>query len=194
MESDYNVVSHSWDGKPKTVWSYNKQQKLLNVFLEKYPDPISLKKKLLNVENPQCKVLAKYIDDNWSRNEYIDFVLTYIIKYSKVGKILLSQLIGTGIGSLIGYGINKHMNPSREDFKAQMKDKYHEAMNLKTDEEQMTALDSINDEIEKYNLNQTKIWRHTVPYATAIGTKGLASYGTYKLLDAIDKKRAKKNA
>ena len=35
MESDYNKVSKFWDAEPKTVWSYNKQQKLLNIFLKK---------------------------------------------------------------------------------------------------------------------------------------------------------------
>ena len=50
MESNYSFLNNVLDGKPKTVWSYRKQKKLLELVLEKYPEPVDLKNKLLEID------------------------------------------------------------------------------------------------------------------------------------------------
>jgi len=198
MESNYSFLNNVLDGKPKTVWSYTKQKKFLNIVLNKYPEPIDLKNKLLRIGTDNSKLLANYIDENWDREAYIDFILKYIVKYSRTGKILVSQLIGTAIGSLIGYGINNYLNSQNQALthtKDEVINGYNELEKAGATEAQKNSyLNSILDDQKRLELNKASTIRNISPFVTGIGTKGLAAYGSYKLLDAIDKKTSKKNA
>ena len=190
MDSNYSFLNNVLNGKSKTVWSYKKQKELLKIVLDKYPKPIDLKNKLLRIGTDNSKLLANYIDENWDEEAYIDFILKYIVKYSRIGKILISQLIGTAVGTLAGYGINKYFYPTLPSKKEYM-DKIN---SLPNDAQRNAYTDSVMKDYIKNEVNKSSTIKNLSPFALGIGTKGLSAYGTYKLLDIIDKKQAKKNA
>lgn len=184
MNSEYSFLNDKWNGNPKTVWSYKKQQDIIKSIIKKYPKPINLKEKLLLMNNINSRKLSEKIDPNWDMDEYINFLKKYI-KYSKVGKIILANLIGSGIGIAGGYYLNKYLNePSRSDL---------DVVNAITQKTNKTP-----EDVEKVKSILKKQfssnYKNITPYVTGIATKSLAGYGAYKFLDSLDKNITKKHA
>lgn len=200
----YNFLNDNWDGNSKTVWSRKKQDKLFNQLIEQYPSANDLRKKLLSIGTEESVILAYKINPKWNDDQYHEFILSNIIRYSNAGKVILSQLIGSGIGTLIGYGVNKYIQPNtRLPSKKEYSDKIeaikndaklHNYSDSVLDAKINEYTDSVLNDAEKVQMNKAHPWREVLPYGAAIGTKGLTAYGVYKFLNAIDKKPDKKNA
>ena len=167
----------------KTVWSYKKQQAIINTIIEKYPEPINLKEKLLSINNLSCKILSKKIDPDWNMNEYISFIKKYIIKYSKFGKFILASLIGSVAGIFGGYYLNKYLNQPSSTVMQNIK-------NIVNKSNPTSEEDSILDNI--IAKQQPSIYKNIAPYAFGIGLRSLIGYGTYNFIDSLDKKSPKR--
>lgn len=206
--AQYSFLKDEWDGSPKTVWSRKKQNKLFKILIKKYPTANDLRKKLFQINTEESVKLGKYINPKWDDDQYYRFITSNVIKYSSAGKIILSQLVGSGIGTLIGYGVHKYIQPTSVEVpsKQQYSDKLQsidhdvklnqypeDVRNIITDFRKNDYTDSVLDNMKIKQMNKANPWKEILPYGSAIGTKSLTSYGIYKFLDSIDKPN-KKNA
>jgi hypothetical protein len=200
MNNEYNILSKEWNGKPRTVLSYTKQIKLYKLIIQQYPTPKDLKEKLLSMDNSNAQILGYYINEDWNEEHYKKFILANIVKYTNIGKFIISNLIGATAGTISGYLLNKHLY---DKSNSEILNNFEKIKNINTDDpnvqlndDQIKAIMNIhklNNIQNQQKMDHTNI-KNYYPYALGVGVKGLTSYSTYKLLDALDKKSAKKNA
>ena len=183
----YIFLRDDWEGNPKTVWSKKKQQKLFELLIQKYPTAKDLRKKLFDIHTEESIKLGKYINPNWNSDQYYRFIISNVIKYSDVGKVIIAQLAGAAIGTAAWIGLSKYMEKGMSDYDRTLVDLKPDEFKAIAKQNPSIIQDTINAErlalARGYSTNASKI----VPFATGLGVKGLASYGTYSFLNKIDK-------
>lgn len=185
----YSFLRNDWDGSPKTVWSRKKQDKLFNILITKYPTAKELRKKLLDIGTEESYNLGKYINPNWNNDQYYRFITSNVIKYSDNGKIILSQLVGASIGTVAWLGTSKYLEKGLSDYDRALADLNKDETLKIVSKNPGIAADIIRAEKAANSVGYTSS-NKLLPFMTGLGVKGLASYGTYKFLNKLDKEKS----
>ena len=86
-----------------STWSKSKQVNTIEKIVSKFPTAKDFKDQILSSDNESAKAIVQQLPDDADRSTYIDFLQHCFIKHSKIGKVLLSSLVGIGIGAGLAY-------------------------------------------------------------------------------------------
>lgn len=106
----------------KVYWRKSAQVEIIRQIVKRYPTAKDFKQALLDSNKAKLIDLAKSIDENMDRYQYIDYLQHVFVKYSETGKFLTSILSGIGLGFLIqfitlgGYLNNKYNLSNNADI------------------------------------------------------------------------------